>query len=213
MWATCRNSCCHCADVIAPDTLLVSGIYTLNGDSMRFALPALFVALLLSGTVAHADTLYNFTGSLQSGVTFSGTIAFSPTGGVLNEDTYTAVALRFSDGSVLDTAVHSIPDSGEHFYTTSQSSNPYSPSFSLITTEVQPGFTSDAVCTITQYCADEMPYFGTPDYRSLSILQGQEIEEANITAPTTSVTPEPSSIALFGTGLLGVAGIVRKRFV
>ena len=28
----------------------------------------------------------------------------------------------------------------------------------------------------------------------------------------TAVTPEPSSIALFGTGLLGIAGVIRKRF-
>ena len=33
-----------------------------------------------------------------------------------------------------------------------------------------------------------------------------------VTAPSTSVTPEPSSIALFGTDLLGIAGVVRKRF-
>lgn len=29
---------------------------------------------------------------------------------------------------------------------------------------------------------------------------------------TPTVTPEPSSIALLGTGMLGVAGVVRKRF-
>jgi hypothetical protein len=28
-----------------------------------------------------------------------------------------------------------------------------------------------------------------------------------------AATPEPSSFALLGTGLLGVAGVVRKRFV
>ena len=37
------------------------------------------------------------------------------------------------------------------------------------------------------------------------------IDVASITA--VQATPEPSSIALLGTGLLGIAGVMRKRFV
>lgn len=37
------------------------------------------------------------------------------------------------------------------------------------------------------------------------------VSSGTITAPTTNATPEPSSLMLMGTGLLGFAGIVRRR--
>lgn len=39
-----------------------------------------------------------------------------------------------------------------------------------------------------------------------------DVEGPLTTFTVSSVTPEPSSLALLGTGMLGIAGVVRKRF-
>ena len=60
--------------------------------------------------------------------------------------------------------------------------------------------------------------FTTPDYEGYYALTVGE--DANLTdhptptptPPATGVTPEPSSFALFGSGLLGVAGVMKRRF-
>ena len=45
----------------------------------------------------------------------------------------------------------------------------------------------------------------------IGLFEGGAMALETTTMPA-SVTPEPSSIALLGTGMLGVAGVVRKRF-
>jgi hypothetical protein len=48
---------------------------------------------------------------------------------------------------------------------------------------------------------------GDRDYNDLSFL----VTNVGLGAPTTSSVPEPTSLLLFGSGLIGVAGVFRKR--
>lgn len=51
----------------------------------------------------------------------------------------------------------------------------------------------------------------TPHDRELIFLHGQDAP-ISITPAGLSAVPEPSTIAMMGTGILGLAGIVRRRF-
>jgi hypothetical protein len=40
---------------------------------------------------------------------------------------------------------------------------------------------------------------------------GELLDDVVISSPSTSVTPEPSSLMLFGTGVIGLAGVIRRK--
>ena len=54
---------------------------------------------------------------------------------------------------------------------------------------------------------------GLGDDALLERTNGSDVyEDATITITAVASTPEPASVALLGTGMLGVAGIVKRRF-
>lgn len=148
-------------------------------------------ALLSTGLAAHADTISTFTikgasqfyGMAGDHNTIAGTTVIDTTTGRVQSISFTA-------GGVTESGVDS--QNGTNIY--------------VGTGDVH--FTISGT-TLIGFKGDN---FNLPQLGDNYV--GQVSFDSSMTTPSnsTAVTPEPSSIALLGTGLLGVAGVVRKRF-
>lgn len=187
---------------------------------MRFKLLAT-AALFSIGLVAHADTTFYLSGTLTSGATFEGTLNWAPTGGVLGSATFTEADIVTSAGYSYSGPIYTVPDSGE------KATSERFPEVILITDSsvlqddvLSRDFTGSFLCGTAALCGDEIgsQYLpGGPNYTAVSSISGESVADGTISlqrggSPPASITPEPSSFALLGTGLLGVAGFVKRRF-
>ena len=179
---------------------------------MRLCVFAATAVVCLLGVAAHADTLTTYEVTNRSGVNGIGAITVDST---LGKVTNLNVAVP-ADGSLA--AFEGAPlkqgfNVNLFEYTATFNGTTDALLFSLpVSTLV--GFvpTGSSACAVLSFTCDYLAnvYTGT-------ISTGGPIDtfEGNFApaATGTSVTPEPSSIALLGTGLLGLAGWVRRRSV
>ena len=158
--------------------------------------------LAASTLTAHADTIDTFTltdVTFQNGGTATGTVTIDITNG-----SFTNIDATYKAGSTTDLFMGVLAQApvSNVYVVASRATSGDILNFNLPQTSMV-GYAGGNVCSIEHLCNGN-------DSSALIEANGTDIffETGSLTT-----TPEPSTLALFGTGILGLAGMARRKFL
>ncbi len=169
---------------------------------MKLAHPILACCFSLAATMAaHADILdvFNYQATLTNSFTAKGTVTIDVTTGVVQASNFGEYT-----GSTLNATFTTPTDglfNGNYLATFVGSNN--STYFLMFPVSSLVGYAGGSQCTLYAQCNNSVTGSITPSGLGVAIAS----------TLTLAATPEPSSLMLLATGVLGVAGVARRRFL
>jgi hypothetical protein len=187
---------------------------------LRFVLAALVLAAC--PLAAHADIVDTFAVNITTG---SGFLPTDTAGGTLTLNITTGVWLSadvsyYLGGNPADVVAtftmfdgyYPHPNFAYTFFLSDQSSTaPFSlalPVSSLV------DYSGGSICSMVAPCSDGFNYMSGFAFPKIDpYVESGSLTLISSVDPPSAVTPEPSTFALFGTGLFSLAGAMRRRLV